>query len=204
VRSATDEAAQDREVGPAPLGRLAAEGLQRAQLARRRDDLLDRRDAEGADQLGLEVFDAGEEAEPGELDAGLRGAEAGTCQGPADHVLLAGVVQAGQRDAEPVRAEQPDEMPDVGHPAHRHHGDALGRQVAAPAGRDDAHRRLVAVALDEYRGPHPGVDPGRGARDDRGFRPAAHPPILPVPAARPPRAFRPDRLERRVPHRVCA
>ena len=145
------ELALDRD---AALSRLPLEDAKRSQLALGGDDLLDGRDAERADELVLEVLDAGVEAEalhgrPGEI-----GAEAGPFQAPLDGPLLARVVEARQPDVEPPRPEPLEEPADGLGAADGLDGDALGGEIAAAPGRERLERVPIALPFDEDYGPH--------------------------------------------------
>ena len=116
-------------------------------------------DAESADQLVLEVVDAGEEAEASR-SAGSRLGRTRPGQAAVHEALLGGVVQPGQAYAEAVRAEQLEVAGDVRRATGGRHQDPLGRQVAAEPRRDGEDGRLVARTLDEHHGA--GGWPGAG------------------------------------------
>ena len=131
------------------------------------DDLLDDDDAEGADQLVLQVGLADVEPEP--LHAGPREVDAasGARQPAPERALLGGIAQPGQLDVQPRGPEDGQEAPDRRRPTDRHDGDALGAEVATTAPRQRFQRHLVADPLDEHD--RAGVDPGCqqvGGRDD--------------------------------------
>lgn len=136
------------------LERLAPEGAQPVQLAQLGDHPLHRGRAERADQLVLQAGVADEEPEPLGPGPGGRGADAGPLQLPADVALLAGVAEARDDDPVQVEVEVGQEVPDVGHPAHGEHPDALRGQVAAPARGQRQHRGPVALPLHQH---HPVV-----------------------------------------------
>ena len=140
--------------GDVPLSRLPLEGPKRSQLALGRDDLLDCRDAERADQLVLEILDAGIEAKPLHRRSGEIGAHAGPFQRPLDGDLLARVIEAREPDVEPARPEPLEEPPDGMGAADRLDSDALGREVAAEPLRKRLERVSVALPLDEDDGSH--------------------------------------------------
>src|SRR5271169_3085990 len=124
-RAGAHEAAQLLLTGPVSLGWLPGEGAERAELALRLDQLLDPANAERADQLVFQVRHADEEPEPGQAGPVQPGAEPGLLQAAPEIALLPLVAQARQPDPEPPRAEQAEEVPDVGRAAHRHDEDAL-------------------------------------------------------------------------------
>src|SRR4051794_20365669 len=137
-----EEAAQLSLRRPPALGGLLLERAKGAQLALRVDDLLDRVDAERADQLVLEVGDAaaGLWAEPRALEAA------------AEIVFLARVAQAGERDVEAARAEALQLARDRLGAADRHHAHTLRGEIAAASAGERLDGRLVAQSFDEHDG----------------------------------------------------
>src|SRR5215831_10247695 len=140
---------------PLPRGHLP-EDAQRPELALRADDPLDRGHAEGPDQLLLQIGAADVEAERLHVGAGQGGAHAGPLQGPPEVAFLGGVAQAGQPDAEPVGAEQVQEVADVGRAVQVHDGDALRVERNAPPPGQRLERDPVAHPLDDDDRPRPG------------------------------------------------
>ena len=76
------------------------------------EDLFDRRGAEAANQLVLEIVDTDEESQRLHAVAIKIGAETGPLETAPNVVLLAGVAQSRQPDVETERAEQGDELTD--------------------------------------------------------------------------------------------
>jgi hypothetical protein len=94
----------------APL-RLLPEGSERLELTSRLDHLHHRVGAERADQLVLEVLDAGVEPEPLHVGAREPGSEPRPLKPAAEVRFLRRVVQPGQGDAEPTRPESIENRP---------------------------------------------------------------------------------------------
>ena len=117
------------------------------------DDPLHGRDAQGADQLVLQVGDADEE--PESLHAGARevGAEAGPLERALEMALLPCVAEAREPEAEPRRAEPVEEAADGLRTPDRDDGDALGVEIPTAASGKRLERALVADPLDEHDRP---------------------------------------------------
>ena len=121
--------------GPTSLGGLLLQLAQRPELTLGRDDLLDGRDAEGADQLVLEVGHADVEAErrhPGAVEVD---AEAGALEAAREVALLARVAEARQPDLAPVGSELTEMAADVLRSAHGDDRHTLGVEPQSRGGR---------------------------------------------------------------------
>ena len=134
------------------MGGLALEDPERRKVAAALDDRQDAVDAQRADQLVLQVVDAGEEPEGLQVGARGGGAEAGPLQAAPDEAFLRGVVEAGQAYAEPVRPERLQVVPDVRGAAGRRDQHALAREVAAEPFGDGQDGGLVAGPFDQDDG----------------------------------------------------
>ena len=124
-------------------GGLAAQRLQRGQLALARDHLFDARHAERPDQLVLEVDDA-------HPDAVLGTGRRAMAQRPGEPRGLPEIAQATQAHTAP--RPPPDVVADVRRTAHRDHRDAVGREVVAAAAGQLDERGAIAHALDQHDG----------------------------------------------------
>src|ERR1700750_3227083 len=149
------EAVQLLVAGSVTVGGLPGEGQERPALALGLDQDLDPAGAERADQLVLQVRDADE----------VR--RFGSVQAASEIALLPLVAQAGQPDAEPARAEQVHEAPDVGRAAHRDHEDAFGVQVTPGPFGQSLYRGLVAHPLYQDHRARAWVAAGAGGRGER-------------------------------------
>ncbi len=120
------------------------------------DDLLNRADAKGADQLLLQV--GGAHVETGRFHIGARQARAiaGPLQSAPEKAFLGGITQASQPNAEPARAEQMHEAGGVGRASHRHDGNAVATQSPAAPLSQRLERGLVTYPLDKDDRPRPG------------------------------------------------
>ena len=137
-------------VGPALPRGLLLERAEGAEIALGVDDLLHGLGPESADQLVFEVCVAHVEAQPFHVVTSEVGAETGSLETAPELAFLGGVVEAGQPDVEPLRAELPEELPDRLRTTDRHDGDALGGEIAATALGERFDRVLVADTLDEH------------------------------------------------------
>jgi hypothetical protein len=104
---------------------------------------------ESADQLVLQVCDAGVETPPFQLVAPEVGAEAGSLETPPDVVLLRSVVEARQRDVEPLRPEHTEDPAQGLRTSDRNDGDALGEEIPTAPFGERLERALVADPFDE-------------------------------------------------------
>ena len=123
-----------------PLSGLLAEDVVRARLALELDDCLDRIDAEGTDELALQVGVTHEEpveAQPGPLER------------PLEEALLCPIAQAGERDTETVWPDEVEEAADARRATERHDADPFGVEVTATAYGQPLQRSLVADAFDQ-------------------------------------------------------
>ena len=118
----------------------------------RLDDLLDRVDTEGADQLLFEVGDAHVEAQAFHVVAREVDAEPGTLEAAAEVAFLLCVAEAGQFHVQSLRAESLQEPPDRLCPSDRHDGDALRDELAAAARGERFNRALIADPFDQHDG----------------------------------------------------
>jgi hypothetical protein len=147
-----EEAAQPSVVRIVPVRRLAPEDVERREVPSTLDDFQHPVRSECADQLVLEVVDAGEEAERLQRRAVGRVAETGPTEPAPDESLLRGVVEPDQPVSEPARSEQLRVVAEVGRTPGRGDRDPLGDQVEVePAGKGK-YGDLVADALDEHDG----------------------------------------------------
>src|ERR1700728_3630788 len=159
ARPGPHEPAQLLPPTAALLRGLSLEHAERPELALCLDDTLDRVGAQGADQLVLQVGDADEEAERLHAGAGQTRAETSPFQSPPEVAFLRDIAQAGQPDAEPVRAEPVDKALDVGGAAHRGDRDAVSIQSLPATPGQRLERGLITHPLDED---------DRGGLDDTG------------------------------------
>ncbi len=102
--------------GPVPLGGLPGKGGNGPSSPCASISCSVTRDTERADQLVFQVGYAHEEPELFGMAAAQARTKPGPFQAAAESMLLPLVAQARQPDAEPPRAEQLEEMPDVGRP----------------------------------------------------------------------------------------
>ena len=130
-----------REAGA--LCGLAAQRLQRGQLALARDHLFDARHAERPDQLVLEVDDA-------HPDAVLGTGRRAMAQRPGEPRGLPEVAQPTEAHTAP--RPPPDVVADVRRTAHRDHRDPVGGEVVAAAAGQLGERGAIAHALDQHDG----------------------------------------------------
>ena len=144
-------------LGPGPLDRLALQDPERGELALRVDHLEHPAFADRADQLVLEIGDAGEEAELLQSTAVLDRAQTRALETAGEETLLRGVVQPGEAEPGVVSQVLDQEAPDVGGTAQLDDLDALGRQVATEPDGQRLHGGPVTRALDHEDGA-----PGRG------------------------------------------
>ncbi len=119
----------------------------------RLEDLLDRRDSEGADQLVLQIRVADEEPERLHVGAREVGTEARPLQASPEVAFLSGVTETRKLEIHPVRAE-PIQEPAYGVRApDGDDGDALGFEIPAAAPGERLDGALVADAFDEHHRP---------------------------------------------------
>ncbi len=135
----------------APLG-LLLESPERPELTPLLHDVQHAFGPHRADELVLEVLDARVEPEPLQLDRRGARSEPRPLETATDIGLLGHVVQAGNGDVGPTRAEPLQELPDVLRSDHGDHGDAICRQVASPPRGERLERTSVADPLDEDDG----------------------------------------------------
>jgi hypothetical protein len=138
--------------GPALPLRLLLQRAEGAKVSVRLDDLLNRGDAESANQLLLEIGDTHVETEPFHVAAREVGPEPGTLERTAEVVFLTRVAETRQLHVESLGSESMQEPPDRVRTPDRHDCDALGVEVAAAALGKRFDRALVADPFDEYDG----------------------------------------------------
>ena len=129
--------------------RLLLQRAERSKLALGVENLFGRRDAERADELVLQVFDADVEAERLHPGAGELRAEAALLQSAPEVGFLRSVAKTGEPDVEATRAEQVEEASDRLRTADRYDGHAGGVEILTPALGERFERSSVARSFDE-------------------------------------------------------
>lgn len=132
--------------------RLLLQGAESTKVSVRLDDLLNRGDAESANQLLLEIGDAHVETKPFHVAACEFGAEPSTLETAAEVAFLFCVAEAGQLQVESLRPESMQVSPDRLCAPDRHDGDALCVEVPTAALGERFDRMLVADPFDEHDG----------------------------------------------------
>ena len=147
-----EEPPQHGHAGPAALRRHPGEEPQRLGLTRRGDHGLDALDAQGPDQLVLEVGRARVEAQSAWPVGILGDGQARRREASAQDGLLPDVVEPCERHVEPGRTVPGGEGPGVGDAAHGDDLDPSGLEVTPLPLGQRAQGHPVAVPLDQHDG----------------------------------------------------
>src|SRR5262245_1057069 len=135
----------------AALRGLGLEDAKRYELTLCVEQALDRRSAQRADQLVLQIGVTGEEAERFEAIVGVTDNHPGAPQRLAQLPLLGRVVQSSQAQPYPLRSEYHSKMGDFRHAAGWHDDDVLRIEVIATPLGQRLQRALIAPTLDQNR-----------------------------------------------------
>jgi hypothetical protein len=143
--------------------RLLLEGAERADVAVSRENVFDRGDAEGPNQLGLEIGLAHVEAEFFHFGASEIGAQAGALESMSELGLLASVAEAGESHVAGFQIQAIEEPADPVGASDRNDRNTFGLQVLATACGERFDRDFVADSLDDHGHTHQAfVVPGAG------------------------------------------
>ncbi len=123
---------------------------ERSEVALSLGDLCHGRDAYGADELVLQVFDAYVEAARLHLGARQVGAEPGSLETSTEVALFSRVTEARKHEIEAVRPVLLEEATDGLRTADRNDRDAFGGKIPTTAGGEGFERNPIADAFDEH------------------------------------------------------
>ena len=128
------------------------------------DDLEDGVDSDCPDELVLEVGVTHVEAECLHLCSPEIRSEARPLETASERGFLTRIAETCQPEFEPARAEPLEVVPDGVRAADRHHGDALGLELATATPCERFERALVAHSLDEDHRLHLSISRNAGLK----------------------------------------
>jgi len=147
-----EEAPELLPAGPCPPVGLSLEGAKRFEFALGFDDPFHVGNAEGADQLVLEIRVTYKETESLHAGACQLGAEAGPLEPAPEIALLSGVTEAGESEVQPFGTVPIEEASDVGRTPHRHDRHTLRIEIPAAAPCERFEREFVTDPLNQHDG----------------------------------------------------
>jgi hypothetical protein len=145
-----EEAAELLLRRPASMRQLLLVGTKRAQVPVFRQDFLDSRGTQTANELVLEIPVAHVEAEPFHLRAAKIATKAAPLERAAQSTLLSRVAEADEHDGGSIRAIELQKPADRLRAADRHHRNALSYEIPAAARGKRLQCDLVAHPLDQH------------------------------------------------------
>ncbi len=151
--AAAHEAPELLLVGPSAPLRLSLEGAEGSKVALSVDNLFHAGGTKDTDQLVFQVCDAHVETESFHVGALEVGSEAGPLESASKVVLLSGVTETREPDAEPLRAKLVQVPPDGLRTPDWNDGNALGVEVPTAALSERFKRALIADPFDEHDRP---------------------------------------------------